>query len=102
MRRNNQLLFRPHYADALDIVSGRVVGSDLGARHRVWLQQLDIALRRSNRIRHLHPGLHSESRDLRAAGFLQSGPIEAGDRCHCRRAFAAQPFPLFLLIRRNR
>jgi hypothetical protein len=38
MRRNNQLLFRPHYAHALDIVSGRVAGSDLGVRHPVWLQ----------------------------------------------------------------
>ncbi len=54
--RNSRLLFRSRDAHAPDIVSGRAARLGLGARHRVSLRQLDIALPRSNHIRHLHPG----------------------------------------------
>ena len=100
--RNSRLLFRSHDARALDIVSGRAARLGLDARHPVRLQQLDIALRRSNRIRHLHPGPHLESRGFRAAGLLQSDLIEADDRRHCRHVFAARPFLPSRSVRRNR
>ena len=100
--RNSWPPFRPYDAHEPDIASGRVARSGLGARHPVWLQQLDIALRHSNRIRHLHRGLHSESRDFPAAGFSQNGPIEADDPGRRRRVFVARRFLLFRSARHNR
>src|SRR5207244_11178848 len=86
--RNSRLLFRSHDARALDIVSGRAARLGLDARHPVRLQQLDIALRRSNRIRHLHSGPHLESRAFRAAGWLPSDLSEADARSDVRHGLA--------------
>ena len=90
--RNSALLSRFGDAPARGIASGRGARSGSGAHRLVWLRQSDTALRRSSRIPHLHPGLHSESRDFPAPGFSQSDLPEADDRCHCRCAFAVQLF----------
>jgi hypothetical protein len=56
--RNSQPLFRAHGAHAPGIGFGHGAKSGLDDRHLVWLRQLDTALQRSSRIRHLHLDQH--------------------------------------------